>query len=230
MLKSGIVDVAIAGGAEAPITYGCIKAWEGMRILAKDFCRPFSNKRGGTILGEGGASLVLETLDMAVSRKATILAEIVGIGMSSDAYHAVTPSVEGPTAAMQNALKNAQLEPSNIEYINTHGTGTSINDRVETQAIHKCFGKYSHQLAVSSTKSMHGHTLGAVGALESVATICALLEQKAPATINYLEKDPLCDLDYITNQSREMKIRYALSNSFAFGGLNVSLLFKANTS
>jgi len=197
-----------------------------MRILAKDCCRPFSNKRGGTVLGEGGASLVLETLDMALSRNATILAEIVGVGMSSDAYHAIQPSVEGPTTAMSNALKNAKLKPSDIDYINAHGTGTSINDSVETQAIHKCFGEFSHQLAVSSTKSMHGNTLGAAGALESIATICALLAQKAPATINYLEKDPLCDLDYITNQARDIKIRYSLSNSFAFGGLNVSLLFK----
>ncbi|MFT7561628.1 MAG: nodulation protein E [Flavobacteriales bacterium] len=225
MLKSDIIDVAIVGGAEAPITFGGVKAWEGMRVLAKDCCRPFSSKRGGTILGEGGASLVLETLEHAQERGANILAEVVGVGMSSDAFHAVQPSVTGPTAAMRNALKNAKLQASSIDYINAHGTGTNQNDSTETAAIRAVFGTHADTLAVSSSKSMHAHTLGAASAIEAVATICALQAQIAPATINYQSPDPLCDLDYVTNHARPMPIAYALSNSFAFGGLNVSLIF-----
>ncbi len=226
MLEKGLVDVAIVGGAEAPITFGCVKAWEGMRVLAKDCCRPFSNKRGGTILGEGAASLILERAGHAELRNAPIIAELAGYGMSSDAHHAVQPSVDGPASAMQSALLNAELEPKDIQYINAHGTGTNQNDSVETSAIHKTFGDHAPALAVSSTKSMHGHTLGAASSIEAVATLCALQQQHAPATINYLEPDPTCDLDYVPNSARAMDIKYALSNSFAFGGLNVSLIFR----
>lgn len=226
MLQAGEIDVALVGGAEAPITFGCIKAWEGMRVLAKDCCRPFSLNRGGTILGEGAATLILERRDHAIARGANILAELAGYGMSSDAFHAVQPSVEGPTAAMKNALKKAGLSIQDIQYINAHGTGTSQNDPTETAAIKTVFGDQARKIAISSTKSMHAHTLGAASALEAVASIMALQEQTAPPTINYLEPDPLCDLDYVPNQARPMKIEYALSNSFAFGGLNVSLIFK----
>jgi nodulation protein E len=226
MLQAGEIDLALVGGAEAPITFGCIKAWEGMRVLAKDCCRPFSLNRGGTILGEGAATLILERRDHAIARGATILAELAGYGMSSDAFHAVQPSVEGPTAAMKNALKKAGLSIQDIQYINAHGTGTSQNDPTETAAIKTVFGDQARKIAISSTKSMHAHTLGAASALEAVASIMALQEQTAPPTINYLETDPLCDLDYVPNQARPMKINYALSNSFAFGGLNVSLVFK----
>ena len=226
MLQAGEIDVALVGGAEAPITFGCIKAWEGMRVLAKDCCRPFSLNRGGTILGEGAATLILEKRDHAIARGANILAELAGYGMSSDAFHAVQPSVEGPTAAMKNALKKAGLSIQDIQYINAHGTGTSQNDPTETAAIKTVFGDQARKIAISSTKSMHAHTLGAASALEAVASIMALQEQTAPPTINYLEADPLCDLDYVPNQARPMKINYALSNSFAFGGLNVSLIFK----
>ena len=226
MLQAGEIDLALVGGAEAPITYGCIKAWEGMRVLAKDCCRPLSFNRGGTILGEGGASLILETREHAEARGANILAEIVGYGMSSDAFHAVQPSVEGPTNAMKNALKKAGLSATDIQYLNAHGTGTSQNDPTETAAIKTVFGDHANKLAISSTKSMHAHTLGAASALEAVATIIAMQEQIAPPTINYLEPDPLCDLDYVPNYARSMTIDYALSNSFAFGGLNVSLVFR----
>lgn len=226
MLQAGEIDVALVGGAEAPITFGCIKAWEGMRVLARDCCRPFSLGRGGTILGEGAATLILERRDHAIARGANVLAELVGYGMSSDAFHAVQPSVEGPTAAMKNALKKAGLSIEDIQYINAHGTGTNQNDPTETSAIKAVFGDHSSKMVISSTKSMHAHTLGAASALEAVASIMALQEQTAPPTINYLEPDPLCDLDYAPNEARPMKIDYALSNSFAFGGLNVSLIFK----
>ena len=225
MLQSNQADVVISGGAEAPISFGCIKAWESMRVLAKDCCRPFSANRGGTVLGEGAATLVLETLDHAQARGATIIAEVLGYGMSSDASHIVQPTVDGPTKAMSNALQHAKLLPGDVQYINAHGSGTAQNDPTETQAIHNVFGQHATSLAVSSTKSMHGHTLGAASALEAIATIIALKNQKAPATINYLGLDPKCDLDYVPNEARDMSIQNALCNSFAFGGLNVSLAF-----
>jgi len=225
MLQSNQADVVISGGAEAPISFGCMKAWESMRVLAKDCCRPFSANRGGTVLGEGAATLVLETLEHAQARGATIIAEVLGYGMSSDASHVVQPTVEGPTKAMSYALQHAKLQASEVQYINAHGSGTAQNDSTETQAIHNTFGQYASSLAVSSTKSMHGHVLGAATALESVATIIALENQIAPATINYLGLDPKCDLDFVPNAAREMAIENALCNSFAFGGLNVSLVF-----
>ncbi len=225
MLQSNQANVVIAGGAEAPISFGCVKAWESMRVLAKDCCRPFSVNRGGTVLGEGAATLVLETLEHAEARGATIIAEVLGYGMSSDAGHIVQPSVAGPTKAMVNALQHASLLPGDVQYINAHGSGTAQNDPTETEAIHNVFGRHAASLAISSTKSMHGHTLGAATALESIVTILALQNQKAPATINYLGRDPKCDLDYIPNEARAMLIQNALCNSFAFGGLNVSLAF-----
>ncbi len=226
MLRQGMVDVAITGGAESCINYGTILAWEALRVAAKDTCRPFSGKRGGMVVGEGGATLILETLEHAQARGAKIYAELVGLGMSSDALNIVQPSEDGATRAIQGALDDAGLRPEDIQYINAHGTGTPQNDPTETAAVRRVFGAHADKLAISSTKSMHGHTLGAAAAVESIATITALNEQIAPATANYLEPDPKCDLDYVVNEARPMEINAALSTSFAFGGLNAVLAYK----
>lgn len=229
MLQSEQCKVALCGGAESILSEGGVKVWEAMRVLSKDYCRPFSAGRGGVILGEGSAHLVLETKEHALERGANILAEVAGFGMSSDASHFVSPSVDGPVNAMQKALKHAKLNVEDIDYINAHGSGTEQNDIIETSAIHRVFGEYAKKVAISSTKSMHGHNLGAASAIEASACITALQQQCAPATINYLDADPNCDLDYIPNESRSMEIKYAMSNSFAFGGLNVSLIFKRSS-
>ena len=223
MVRNGQVDAAITGGSEAPFSFGVLKAWEAMRVVAPDTCRPFSRDRQGLILGEGAAMLVLETMEGAAARGAVILGEIVGFGMTSDAGHITSPTVEGPAAAMRAALSDAALAPEDIAYINAHGTGTTGNDVMETKAIRSVFGKHAEKLAVSSTKSMHGHALGAAGALEAVATIMAMREQVLPPTINFTVPDPECDLDVVPNQARPATIACALSNSFAFGGLNAVL-------
>jgi nodulation protein E len=227
LLRNSEVDLAITGGSEANFAYGFLKAWEAMRVIAPDTCRPFSKDRRGMILGEGGGMMVLEPLEAAVARGARIYAEICGFGMTSDAHHLTQPTVEGPARAMRGALKDAGLAPEAIGYINAHGTGTPGNDPVETRAIRTVFGAHADKLPVSSTKSMHGHALGAAGALEGVATILALHHGILPPTVNYNERDPECDLDYIPNQARRMQVEAALSNSFAFGGLNAVLAFRA---
>ncbi|MEO5341485.1 MAG: beta-ketoacyl-[acyl-carrier-protein] synthase family protein [Magnetococcus sp. MYC-9] len=226
LLRSGMVDVAITGGTEACVTFGTVRAWEGLRVMAPDTCRPFCKQRSGMVLGEGAGVLILETRASAEARGVAGLAELAGFGMSSDAYNLVQSRVEGPTQAMAAALQDAGMRPEEIDYINAHGTGTTLNDVIETQAIHTLFGPHARQLAVSSTKSMHGHTLGAAAALEAIACIEALQRQVAPATLNFLDPDPACDLDYLPNEARAMPIRAVLNNSFAFGGLNTSLLFK----
>lgn len=226
MVRGGQVDLALTGGSEACLTFGMMKAWEALRVLAPDTCRPFSRGRQGIVLGEGGGALVLEPLDKALARGATIHAELVGCGMSSDAADLTLPDPDGATRAMQAALLDAGLAPEQVDYINAHGTGTPANDASETLAIHRVFGGHVHRLAVSSTKSMHGHALGAAGALEAVAAIQALKTQRAPPTINYMEPDPDCDLDYVPNQARAMAMDVALSNSFAFGGLNAVVAFR----
>lgn len=225
LLQSGQVDVALVGGAEAPITPGCIRAWEALRVLSRDSCRPFSAQRGGVVIGEGAGTLVLESLSHAQKRNAPIFAECMGYGMSADAGNLLQPDVNGPVQAMESALQQAQLSPEQIQYINAHGTGTAQNDSTETQAIRQVFGAAADRLAVSSSKSMFGHTLGASGALESVATILAIKHRFAPPTIGYLGPDPKCDLDYVPNTARSLTIDYAMSNSFAFGGLNATLVF-----
>ncbi|MBF0154926.1 MAG: beta-ketoacyl-[acyl-carrier-protein] synthase family protein [Magnetococcales bacterium] len=230
LLRSGLVDVAITGGAEACITYGTIRAWEGLRVMAADTCRPFCLQRGGMVIGEGAGILVLETRDHAQTRGAAILAELAGFGMSSDANNMLQPLVDGPVQAMTAALRDAGLDPDAIDYINAHGTGTTANDTTETQAIHKVFGGHAARLAISSTKSMHGHTLGAAAAMESIACLVALQHQVAPPTANFQDPDPQCDLDCLPNLARSMRVRAVLNNSFAFGGLNTSLLFKHCTS
>jgi nodulation protein E len=226
LVRSGAADVAITGGSEAPFSYGLLKAWEAMRVIAPDTCRPFSRNRQGMILGEGAAMLVLESLEHAQQRGAEVLGEIVGFGMSSDAGHITKPAAEGAALAMTNALRDADLRAEQIGYINAHGTGTPVNDPMETAAIKLAFGTHAKQLALSSTKSMHGHALGAAGALEAVATVLALQNGVLPPTANFLEEDPECDLDVIPNQSREKTVEYAMSNSFAFGGLNAVLIFR----
>jgi nodulation protein E len=227
MIRSGATDLAITGGSEAPFSYGLLKAWEAMRVVSPDTCRPFSKDRRGMILGEGGAMLVLEPLEAAQARGARIHAEIVGFGMSSDACHITQPSAEGGARAMRAALRDARIVPEQVGYINAHGTATPANDPAETAAIRSIFGGHADRLAVSSTKSMHGHTLGAAAALECVAAAIALRDGVLPPTANYNERDPECDLDVIPNQAREARVEYALSNSFAFGGLNAVLVLKA---
>ena len=226
LVRAGDADVAITGGSEAPFTLGMLKAWEAMRVIAPDTCRPFSKDRRGMILGEGGAMMILEPLDAARARGAKIYAEICGFGMTSDAHHLTQPTVDGPARAMRGALRDAGLAPEAIGYINAHGTGTPGNDPVETRAIREVFGAHADRLGVSSTKSLHGHALGAAGALEAVATILALHHGILPPTANYNERDPECDLDYIPNQPRALQVEAALSNSFAFGGLNAVLAFR----
>jgi len=227
LVSGGLADMAVTGGSEAPFTLGILKAWEAMRVIAPDTCRPFSKDRRGMILGEGGAMMILENFDAAKARGAKIYAEICGMGMSSDAHHLTQPTVEGPSRAMREALREAGFAPEEIGYINAHGTGTPGNDPVESKAIRAVFGAHADKLAVSSTKSMHGHALGAAGALEAVATVLALHHGILPPTANYNEPDPECDLDYIPNQPRAAKVGAALSNSFAFGGLNAVVAFRA---
>ena len=220
MVRSGAVDVALTGGGEACLTVGCLKGWDALRVVSPDTCRPFSKGRLGLILGEGSAVFVLERWDHAVARGADILVEMIGSGMSSDSSHIVRPTVEGPAAAMKACLASARLTPEDVDYVNAHGTGTLANDITETAAIHRVFGDAARRLAVSSTKSLHGHLLGGSGALELVATMAAVRDSFAPPTINFMEEDPDCDLDYVPNEARQQRIDIALSNSFAFGGHN----------
>lgn len=226
MVRRGDAELAIAGGSEAPFSLGLLKAWEAMRVMAPDTCRPFCKARRGMVLGEGGAILVLEPLVRARARGARIYAEIVGFGSSSDAHHLTQPTMEGPSRAMRLALRDGGVAPEQIGYINAHGTGTPGNDPTETKAIRNVFGPTADRISISSTKSMHGHALGAAGAIEAIATVMALKDGILPPTANFTEADPECDLDYIPNQPRKLQVEYALSNSFAFGGLNAVLAFR----
>ncbi len=226
MVRDGAVELAVAGGSETPFSFGFLKAWEAMRVVAPDTCRPFSRDRRGLILGEGGAMLVLEPLEAARARGAPVYAELVGFGMSSDAGHITTPSTDGPARAMTAALRDAGISAERVGYISAHGTGTPSNDPTETRAIHQVFGAHAGKLAVSSTKSMHGHALGAASALEAVASVLALRHAILPPTANFTTPDPECDLDVIPNQARNAEVEYALSNAFAFGGLNAVLALR----
>jgi nodulation protein E len=223
MVRLGLVDVALAGGTEAPLTLGMLRAWEALRVIAPDTCRPFSLGRRGTILGEGAAILALENLERAAARGARVYAELAGFGMSADADHFTMPSVDGPVRAMRAALEDAQIAAEQISYINAHGTGTQANDKTEAQAIRRVF---ANPPPASSTKSMHGHALGASGALEAAATALALSRGLLPPTANFTAPDPGCDLDVIPNQPRAFQVEAAMSNSFAFGGLNATLVFR----
>ena len=224
-IRHNLVDVAIVGASESVINYGTMKAWQAMHVLSPEGCFPFSKTRNGTVLGEGAGILVLEEFEHAKKRGATILAELCGFGMTSDSKDMVNPDIEGPKEAMRFALADAKLEPTAIDYLNAHGTATTINDRNETNAIKGVFGDHAYKMAISSTKSMHGHPLGAGGGIEAVACIKAMEDSILPPTIGLTEKDPDCDLDYVPNEARSQAIRYAMSNSFAFGGLNAVLIF-----
>ena len=225
MIRGGMVDLGVAGASEACVTFGSLRSWQAMRVLSPDGCWPFSKHRNGTVLAEGAGILVLEELEHALARGAKPLAELKGFGMTSDAEDMVNPSIEGPTVAMQLALEDAGLAPGDIEYVNAHGTATTINDINETRAIRKVFGRAADELSVSSTKSMHGHCLGAGGGVEAVACIKAIEENFVPPTIGFDAPGDECDLDYTPNEGRSRKINYAMSNSFAFGGLNAVLVF-----
>jgi nodulation protein E len=224
-IRNDMVDVAICGASEAVINYGTMKAWQALHVLSPQGCFPFAKKRNGTLLSEGSGILVLEELEHAKRRGAKILAELCGFGMTSDAKDMVNPGIEGPREAMRIALEDGAVAAEQIDYINAHGTATTINDENETNAIKDLFGGHAYKLAVSSTKSMHGHPLGAGGGIEAAVCIKAMQEQWVPPTIGLDEPDPKCDLDYVPNQGRSMKVGYTLSNSFAFGGLNTALVF-----
>lgn len=231
-LVSGDVDVMIAGGSEAPLTFGALKAWEALRTLAAEdpadpsaSCKPFSKHRTGLVLGEGAAIVVLEEWDHALHRGAKIHAELLGYGLATDVAHITRPTIDGQARAMQLALKSASLQSSAIDYINAHGTGTQANDPVETAAIKQVFGERAYRLPVSSTKSMHGHLLGAAGALEFVASILAMQRRTIPPTMHLQVADPECDLDYVPLQARRnIDLHSVMSNSFAFGGTNAVLI------
>jgi len=224
-IRNGLVDVGVAGASEAAINYGSMKAWQAMRVLSPDGCFPFSKTRNGTVLGEGAGVLVMEELEHAQLRGARILAEVKGFGMTSDAKDMINPDLDGPKEAMRRALADARLAPCDIDYLNAHGTATKLNDVNETQAIRSVFGNAAGKLAVSSTKSMHGHLLGASGGVEAIACIKSIEDGYVPATIGLSETDPQCDLDYVPNVGREKRVHHTMSNSFAFGGLNAALVF-----
>jgi nodulation protein E len=230
MVRHGVAELAIAGGSEAPFSFGNLKAWEALRAVAPDTCRPFSRNRRGLILGEGGGMLILEPLASARARGARVYGEVVGFGMSADAHHLTQPAPEGGARAIRAALRDAALRPEQIGYVNAHGTGTAVNDVTETAALRAVFGRHADRLAVSSTKSMHGHALGAAGALEAAATLLALYHGVLPPTANFTEPDPACDLDVVPNSARVAEVEYALSDSFAFGGLNAVLAFRRGDS
>ena len=224
-IKSGLVDVAIVGASESVINYGTMKAWQAMHVLSPQGCFPFAKKRNGTVLGEGAGILVLESEAHAKARGARMYGELMGFGMTSDSKDMVNPDIEGPSEAMRLALEDAKLAPTSIDYLNAHGTATTVNDRNETNAIKRVFGDHAKKLAISSTKSMHGHPLGAGGGIEAVACLKAMEEQWVPPTAGLDEADPECDLDYVPNMGRSKSVTYTMSNSFAFGGLNAVLVF-----
>jgi len=237
IIQRGDADAMICGGAEACISPMGIGGFAAMRALStrndepERASRPWDKDRDGFVVGEGAGILVLEELENAKRRGAHIMAEMVGYGMSADAFHVTAPSENGDGAfrVMRNAIRDAGIEPARIDYINAHGTSTAMGDRIETIAIKRCFGEYASKVAVSSTKSMTGHLLGGAGGLEAGITVMAIRDQVAPPTINYETPDPECDLDYVPNHARPMRIDYALSNSFGFGGTNGALIFKRYT-
>ncbi len=234
-IRCGEVDVMLAGGSEAPLTFGVLRAWEAMRTLATTdpidpaaSCRPFSLNRSGLVIGEGSAFMVLEDWQHARARGAHIHAELSGYGLTSDVTHITRPTVEGQESAMHAALRSAGLEPGSIDYINAHGTATAQNDAVETAAIKSVFREFAYSIPVSSTKSMHGHLLGAAGALEFLISVVALGRSAVPPTLHLNTPDPACDLDYVTDKARTgLKLRAVMSNSFAFGGTNAVLIAQA---
>ena len=228
MIRSGMADVMVTGGSESMLCFGGVKAWEGLRVMSKDACRPFSATRNGMVQGEGAGVFVFEDRDHALKRGAVILAEVAGFAMSSDASDIVTPSKQGAARAIAGALKDAQLNREDLGYINAHGTGTAANDKTECAAVADVFGRYADDLMISSTKSMHGHLIGGTGAVELLACIMALRDGIIAPTIGYEEADPECALDVVPNVAREAKVSAVLSNAFAFGGLNAVIALKAH--
>ncbi len=227
LIRSGMARAILTGGSESMLCFGGIKAWEGLRVMSRDACRPFSRDRSGMVQGEGAAVFVFEDLEHARARGAEILAEVVGFAMTSDASDIVMPNTDGAVRAMRAALQDAGLAPGEIGYINAHGTGTTANDRTECAAVRRVFGDHADTLMMSSTKSMHGHLIGGTGAVELLACLMALQEGVIAPTIGYNAPDPDCDLDVVPNMARERKVRAAMSNAFAFGGLNAVLVLKA---
>ena len=227
MVRSGMVSAAITGGHEAPLTFGFLRAWDSMRVVSPTQCRPFSADRDGMTLGEGSAMFTLETLESAQARNAPIYAEIVGFGMSADAHHITQPAPEGAAAAMRKALADADATVDQVDYINAHGTGTQANDATEAAAIHQLFGSRAPHIPISSTKALHGHSIGATGALEALATILALDHGRLPANAGVTQIDPALNLDVILHAPRETSADLALSNSLAFGGLNAVLAIRS---
>lgn len=226
LVRQGTLDVAIAGGSEAPICFGNLRAWETMRVVSPDTCRPFSKDRSGMVLGEGGAMFVMEELEMAKARGAKIYAEVSGFGMSADAHHLTMPLAAGAAKAMREAIADADLKPEQIGYVNAHGTATQVNDPMESEAIRMVFGDHADKVYVSSTKSMHGHTLGAAGAIEGAATVLGLHHGMLPPNANFNEPDPECNINVVANEAIAFEPEAAISNSFAFGGLNAVVAFR----
>jgi nodulation protein E len=226
LIRGGVADVMVTGGSEAMLSFGGVKAWEGLRVMSKDACRPFSANRNGMVQGEGAAVFIFEEFEHAKKRGAEILAEVVGFAMTSDAADIVMPSEQGAARTISGALKDARLNRDDVAYINAHGTGTAANDRVECAAVSDAFGHHANELMMSSTKSMHGHLIGGTGAVELLACIMALKDGVIAPTIGYEEPDPECALDVVPNVAREAKVDACLSNAFAFGGLNAVLALR----
>jgi nodulation protein E len=224
MIRSGMVDCVVTGGSDAPITVGFMKAWEALRVLSPDTCRPFSRDRAGLVIGEGAAVFVLESADRALARGATILAEVAGFGMSADGADLTAPSADGAARAMRAALADAECTPEEVDYVNAHGTGTRLNDSTEVAALRSVFGSHLPGLMVSSTKSMIGHCMNAGAALELVATVMALRDGIVPPTAGFRQADPDCAIDCVPNEARAASVATAMSNAFAFGGLNAVLV------
>ena len=227
MVRSGMAQVMLAGGGDAMLTFGGIKAWEGLRVMSKTACRPFSANRSGMVQGEGAGVFVLETYEGAKARGAEILAELIGFSMTSDAGDIVMPNQQGAVRAIRGALRDARLDPQDIGYINAHGTGTAANDKTECAAVTEVFGAHAPALMMSSTKSMHGHLIGGTGAVELLACLMALRDGVIAPTIGYEQPDPNCALHVVPNVARQAKVTATLSNAFAFGGMNAVLALKA---
>ncbi len=226
MIKSGVVDIALVGASDAPFTYGLLKSWDALRVLSSDTCRPFCVDRSGLVLGEGAGMLVLESEEHAKARGVQIYAELIGCGMTSDAGHITRPDVDGISNTMKQTLQHAEIGPDEVDYINAHGTATQANDIAETEAINRVFGEHAKALSISSTKSIHGHALGASSAIELVATVMAMHHSVVPPTANFTKADEKCNLNYTPNEAQAREINIAISNSFAFGGLNAAIALK----
>ncbi|WP_370283473.1 beta-ketoacyl synthase [Pseudooceanicola sp.] len=226
MVRHGMSTAMVTGGSESMLCFGGVKAWEGLRVMSKDACRPFSANRNGMVQGEGAGIFVFEEMEHAKARGAEILAEVVGFAMTSDAADIVMPSKQGAARAITGAMADARINPGEVGYINAHGTGTAANDKTECAAVADAFGQHADNLMISSTKSMHGHLIGGTGAVELLACIMALRDGVIAPTIGYEEPDPECALDVVPNEAREARVEVALSNAFAFGGLNAVLALR----